>query len=144
MKKSIKIIIDKNILNKYHQYYFNLYPKRKKVPIEKPIPPSLNMWMIMPRFKMNALKQIWKEFGNWLVNYYKLENKRIDNCKIVIEYFFPDKKRRDSDNFTPKNLFDSFTSQALLIDDDFEHIKSLTIIGNYSKDNPRTEITIYY
>jgi hypothetical protein len=139
--EKIKIVIDNEIINKYYDWYFKEYPKRKKRAIEKPIPPSLNEWMIMPRFKMNAQKQAWKDFGSWLVKYNHLENKKLEKCKIIIEYFFGDKRKRDADNFTPKNLFDSFTVSGLLVDDDFSHVESLTIKGNYSHDNPRTEIS---
>lgn len=140
----IKIVIDNQIIDEYYKWYFDKYPKRKKRNIESPIPPSLNAWMIMPRFKMNAQKQAWKDFGSWIVKYNGLENKKIDKCNIVIEYFFNDHRRRDADNYTPKNLFDSFTFRGLLIDDDFNHVEALTIKGNYSKSNPRTEINIYY
>lgn len=144
MTNEIKIIINKEILSKYYEYYFDKHPKRKKIIIDSPIPPSLNEWMIMPRFKMNAQKQAWKEFGTWVVKYYNLENKKLNKCKIIIEYFFGTKHRHDADNFTPKNLFDSFTVSGLLIDDDFNHVESLTIKGNYSKEDPRTEITFIY
>ncbi|MFZ2992538.1 MAG: hypothetical protein WA061_02370 [Microgenomates group bacterium] len=140
MKKEYVIIINNDILEKYNKYYFELYPKRRVVPIKKPIPPSLNVWMVMPRFKMNAQKQAWKEFGLWLVEYYNLTNKKINKCRITIEYFFDSKRRHDADNYTPKNLFDSFTQAGLLLDDDFNHVESLTIKGNYSKENPRVEI----
>jgi len=140
----IKIVIDNEILKKYSEYYFEKYSRRKKLPIDKPIPPSLNQWMIMRRFQMNHQKQIWKEFGEWLVDYNGLRNTKIEKCKIEIEYFFDSKRRHDSDNYTPKNLFDSFTVSGLLIDDDFNHVESLTIKGNYSKENPRTEISFIY
>jgi len=139
-----KIVIDKELLKVYNEYYFKKYPKRKKIPIKNPIPPSLNQWMIMKRFQMNFEKQTWKEFGEWVVIYKGLQNKKIDKCEIVIEYFFGDKRRRDADNYTPKNLFDSFTVSGLLIDDDFNHVQSLTIKGGYCKDNPRAEITFIY
>jgi hypothetical protein len=142
--EEIKLVIDDEVLKKYNKYYFNKYPKRRKFPIEKPIPPSLNVWMVMPRFQMNGQKQVWKEFGEWLVKYNKLENKKIDKCQIIIEYFFDSKRRHDADNYTPKNLFDSFTVSGLLVDDDFNHVESLTIKGNYSKENSRTEIVIRY
>jgi Holliday junction resolvase RusA-like endonuclease len=140
----IKIVIDNETLDKYYKYYFKKFPRRKKRIILKPIPPSLNAWMVMPRFKMNSEKQAWKDFGAWLVKHYGYENKKIERCKIIIEYFFEDRRRRDSDNYTPKNLFDSFTVSGLLIDDDFNHVESLTIKGNYSKSNPRTEILFIY
>lgn len=98
----------------------------------------------MPRHQMNGQKQAWKEFGVWVVEYYGLCNKKIDKCNIVIEYFFEGNRRRDADNYTPKNLFDSFTASGLLVDDDFSHVESLTIKGNYSNSSPRMEINIYY
>jgi len=140
----IKIVIDKHVLNEYYEYYFEKYPRRKKKPMEKTIPPSLNQWMIMTRNQMNSCKQTWKDFGEWLVGYYNLRNRKLEKCRIEIEYFFDSKRRHDADNYTPKNLFDSFTVSGLLVDDDFNHVESLTIRGNYSKDNPRTEITFIY
>ena len=140
----IKIVIDNDVLDEYNKYYFSKYPRRKKVQITKPIPPSLNTWMIMRRFQMNAQKQAWKDFGSWLVSYNGLENKKLEKCRIEIEYFFDSKRRHDADNYTPKNLFDSFTVSGLLVDDDLSHVESLTIKGNYSKENPRTEITFIY
>lgn len=144
MENKIKIVIDNEVLAAYNKYYFERFPRRRKVPIAKPIPPSMNQWLIMPRHQMNALKQIWKEFGVWLVEYNKLDNKQIDKCDITIEYFFDSKRVHDSDNYTPKYLFDSFTQSGLLINDDFSHVQSLTIRGNYCKENPRTEITINF
>jgi hypothetical protein len=140
----IKIIIDNNVIEKYYDEYFAKYPRRRKRDIDSPIPPSLNAWMIMPRFKMNAQKQAWKDFGAWLVRYNGLENRKIDKCKIIIEYYFGTKHRRDADNYTPKNLFDSFAISGLIVDDDFNHVESLTIKGNYSKNEPKTVISFIY
>ena len=142
--ETIKIVIDNEKLNKYREHYFEKYPKRKKFPIEKAIPPSLNEIIIMPRFKMNSLKQAWKEFGEWLVEEHGFTNKKIDKCIIVIEYFFNSMRRRDADNYTPKNIFDAFVSSGLLVDDSFFHVESLTIKSNYSKDDPRVEFNIIY
>jgi len=138
----ITIIIDNTILEKYREYYFDIHKKARKFPIKSPIAPSLNHWMILNRIVMNSEKQKWKEFGVWLIKYYKLENKNIDKCIIEITYFFGTKHRHDSDNYTPKFLFDSFTKTNLLVDDDFEHVTELRIKGSYDKTNPRTEIKI--
>jgi hypothetical protein len=140
----LKLIIDNNILEKYNEYYFAKYPKRRKIPISKSIPPSLNHWMVLPRPQMNGEKQKWKEFGEFLVSYYGYQNKQIDKCNITITYYFDSKRRHDADNYTPKNLFDSFTSSGMLIDDDFNHVQSLTIKGDYCKGNPSTVIQINY
>ena len=140
----IKIVIDNDTIASYRSYYFETYPTRKKFPIKSPIPPSLNQWMVMRRFEMNHQKQVWKDFGMWLVRENNLQDKKIEKCSITMEYFFPDKRRRDADNYTPKNLFDSFTASGLLVDDDFIHLESLTIKGYYSKGHPKTVITIKY
>lgn len=140
----IILTIDNSVLEKYNSYYFKKYPKRKKKPIEKPIPPSLNHWMVLPRPQMNGEKQKWKEFGEWLVRYHGFENMKINLCNIIITYYFDSKRRHDADNYTPKNLFDSFTSSGLLVDDDFNHVQSLTIKGDYCKEDPKTIIEIYY
>lgn len=141
-KKYIKLIINQDELDDYHEYYFKKYPKRRVKPIKKPIPYSLNQWMIMPRSQMNSEKQKWKDFIVWLVNKYNLQNRKIDNAEIIFIYYFPTKHRHDADNYTPKFAMDGLTESGLLIDDDFEHIKTLTICGGYDKENPRTEIHI--
>lgn len=91
---------------------------------------------------MNHQKQIWKEFGEWLVDYNGLAGINIERCRIIIEYFFGDKRKRDLDNYSPKYLFDAFTSVGLLVDDDYTHIESLLIKAGVDKDNPRMQITI--
>ncbi len=141
-KKYIKLIINQDELDDYHEYYFKKYPKRQVKPIKKPIPYSLNQWMIMPRSQMNSEKQKWKDFIVWLVNKYNLQNRKIDNAEITFIYYFPTKHRHDADNYTPKFAMDGLTESGLLVDDDFEHIKTLTICGGYDKENPRTEIHI--
>lgn len=140
----LKIVIDKNSVERYRKYYFEIYPRKRVFPIDKPIPQSLNFWMIQKRFKMNALKQNWKEFGIWIINDLNLQNMMIKNCDITFEYYFSSKARRDPDNFVPKNLMDAFTASGLIEDDDFKHVHSLTIKGNVCKENPRTEIIIDY
>lgn len=142
--ETIKIVIDNEKLNKYRKHYFDKYPKRKKFPIEKCIEPSLNSWMILPRFSMNLMKQNWKEFGEWVIDEYGLRDKKIEKCIVIAEYFFDSKRRHDGSNYSLKFLLDAFVSSGFLIDDDFDHIESLTLKGNYSKENSRTEISVIY
>lgn len=141
-KNYIKLIINQDELNDYYKYYFKKYPRRRVKPIKKPIPPSLNQWMIMKRPQMNGEKQKWKDFIVWLIHKYNLQNKKINNAEIIFKYYFPTHHRHDADNYTPKFAMDGLTKSGLLVDDDFEHIKTLTICGGYDKENPRTEIDI--
>jgi Holliday junction resolvase RusA-like endonuclease len=138
----INIIINSNTLEKYNTYYFSKYPKRKKLPIESPLHPSMNKWMVMRRPQMNDLKQKWKEFGLWLLKEKNLDGLHIDKCKITITFYFKDKRRIDLDNRSPKFLFDAFVEGGLLIDDSYFHVNPLVFIGKYDKEMYGMVITI--
>ena len=140
----IKLIIDTNIVDRYNQYYFSQHPKAKKIQIEHPYHPSLNIWSIKPRFQMNALKQSWKNFIIWLIKDLGYENLYLDNVSITYDIYHPTKRRTDPDNYTPKFIHDGFVESGLLVDDDREHLHSLTIRCHVDKDNPRTEIEILW
>lgn len=147
--KKYLIVIDIPTMEKYKTYYFKKYPRRRVFPFASrktgsinPIPPSLNQWMVMQRPQMNHVKQQWKDFVVWLVNDYGMSDLNIETATITFTYYFKDKRRRDADNYTPKNIFDGFTESGLIVDDDFEHIQMLCIKGGYDKHNPRVEILI--
>lgn len=140
--EDIIIVINNETINKYNKYYFQKYPKRKKPPIDSPLHPSMNKWIIMKRPQMNDLKQKWKEFGVWVVEMNNLSNLKINKCQITINFYFKDKRKLDLDNRSPKFLFDAFVSCELLVDDNYFHLNPLILKGNYDKDNPRMEIQI--
>lgn len=137
-----KIIIDMDTINLYNKYYFDLHPKAKKAPISKPYHPSINTWCILPRLQMNSLKQKWKEFGCWWIKEIGYSNMLLDVFDMEFLIFFDTKRRHDVDNQVPKFILDSFTASKFIIDDDENHLRSLTIKTGYDKNNPRTEIKI--
>ena len=137
-----KIIIDNALVDKYCQLYFKQHPRAKKRPIDRPIHPSLNQWMILPRIQMNTLKQKWKDFGKFVIKKHGLENKMLENFEIEFLVFMPTRRRIDPDNTCPKFLLDAFTESGFIVDDDSKHLHSLTLQCDYDKDNPRTEIVI--
>ena len=137
-----KIIIDNTLVDEYCLFYFKQHPRARKKPIDRPIHPSLNQWMILPRIQMNALKQKWKDFGKYVIKKHELENKRLDNFEMEFKVFMPSKRRIDADNTCPKFLLDAFTEAGFIVDDDSKHLHSLTLRCGYDKDNPRTEIIV--
>ena len=139
---SIKLIIDKEVIDKYNQYYFMEHPKATKKQIEYPRHPSINQWCILPRMQMNALKQKWKNFGVWWINNLGYSNMSLENFNITITVYFETKRRHDVDNQVPKFLLDAFTESGFIVDDDEAHLHSLTLKTGYDKQNPRTEIEI--
>lgn len=139
----IKLILDNDVLDKYNKYYFLEHPKAKKNPIDKPYHPSINTWCILPRIQMNALKQKWKDFVCFWMKLENLDNKNLDSFDITITVFFNTKRRHDTDNQVPKFILDGFTESGFIIDDDENHLHSLTLKTDYDKENPRTEIEIF-
>lgn len=140
--KQYILIFDDDILNKYLDHYFKVYPKRSKKPIKTPLHPSINEWFIMQRPQMNQYKQQWKDFTKWVVKYYGYENLGIANCTITYKFYYGNKRRMDNDNRTPKFTNDGLVESGMLIDDDYSHLNPLILWGGYDKQKPRMEIII--
>ncbi len=68
-------------------------------------------------------------------------NPNYDSCKIIITYYFKDKRRHDPSNYD-KMLLDGLVEAKIIKDDNYDVIKEFTTIGKYDKKNPRTEIYI--
>lgn len=64
----IRMVIDDRTLEEYEKHYFSIHTRAKKKPIARPYHESINVWMIMKRAPMNALKQRWKDFIVWFVD----------------------------------------------------------------------------
>ena len=138
----LNITIDNEVLERYNKYYFRKYPKRKKIPIQRPLHPSINQWMILQRPAMNNLKQTWKEFCIWLINDLGYKDMKLDKYEMIFVTYMPTKRRSDPDNMSPKFIMDGFTEAGFIIDDDGNHLKALTLKTDYDKERPRTEIYV--
>lgn len=137
------IIISVDTIDAYALQYFEQHPKARKKPIERPHHPSINTWMIMMRPEMNATKQKWKDFIKWLVEQYGYSDLGLDCYEMYVKVYMPTKRRSDPDNQVPKFILDGLVESGMLVDDDGEHMKKLSISTGYDKENPRTEIEIW-
>ena len=142
--KEIKIIINKDVLEEYYKYYFSKYPRRKKNPIDKPFPPSLNRFTAIKRMQQNDMKQKYKEFSIWLASYYKIANLNIDKAKMIYTFYFADHRRRDMDNLmlSPKFFQDGFVEAGVLVDDSGDILQIEFDIFRYDKNDARVEILL--
>lgn len=138
----ILLTIDRAALNRYAKYYFSMHKRAKVYPIQNPYHESINVWMIMRRQAMNALKGKWKAFMKWLVDEQGYSNLCIDNCQIVQRTFYSNNRRHDVDNSVPKFIIDGLVESGMIVDDDFKHITRLTMECGVDLKNPRTELEI--
>lgn len=147
-KNIIKIVIDEKMVKEYEDFYFIKYPKRKKRPLEKPFPPNLNKFILWKRPEQNIVKQIWKEFIGYVALDY--DNLALDECEIEFKFTFPDKRRRDLDNYlstSAKLIIDGLTQadgNNMIVDDSYNNIKKITASAEYKKGISKTEIIIRY
>lgn len=56
--------------------------------------------------------------------------------------YYGTNRRHDVDATTPKFLLDGFTESGFIVDDDYLHLKKITLECGVDKENPRTEIEI--
>ena len=139
----IKLVFDDDTLKRYEdEYYFIHHPKAKKKPIAHPYHESINVWMIMKRPMMNALKQKWKEFGVWFIEDQGYTNLRIEQCEMMYTVYYPNNRRHDADNSVPKFFQDALVESGFVVDDDSKHIRSLTLRCETDAKRPRTEIIV--
>ena len=140
--RKIILILDNDTLDRYAEFYFQQHPRARKKPIAHPYHPSMNTWCIMPRPRMNALKQIWKDFGVWWMIDQGANQLKLSGCTMCVTTFFNTKRRHDVDNTCPKFLIDGLVEGGLFQDDDEGCVKELVLKTGYDKYNPRTEIEI--
>lgn len=110
-----------------------------KIVINERLHPSLNDWTNWHWTERKEIKEIWEAEIGYLVGRYG--SPKLTNVIIDITYYFPDKRVRDKDNYTPKFIMDSLVKAELLKDDNDNDIY-LNWKLKYDKENPRTEIRI--
>lgn len=103
------------------------------------IPPSLNRFAgRMNVWEYRAAKERWKQL---VCAVCPNPEKAYEKAIVEITYYFPDKRRRDPDNYAGKLILDGLTARGVIEDDSFNNIE-LILRGGYDKNNPRTEIEI--
>ena len=107
---------------------------------------SLNeLLVINDRLAMNNIKEKWGNLGEWIAKEYELDNLGISNSMIEFRVYGATKAKRDLDNIAAgiKFLNDGLlVKSGMYIDDNYLHINPLLTVGDFDKENPRTEIRI--
>lgn len=104
------------------------------------LPPSNNRFIGRTNFReYQRVKRHWEDMIFLFCR--PAPEKPLENVTVKLTYFFPDRKRRDPDNYSGKMLLDGLTKAGIIADDCFSNI-TLELCGEYDKANPRTEIEI--
>lgn len=104
------------------------------------IPPSNNQYIGRTNFR--EYQRVKKEWAALIAIACRPRPKApLAHALVRLTYFFPDRHRRDPDNYSGKMILDGLTAAGILQDDSFSHI-TLELRGEYDKTNPRTEIEI--
>lgn len=105
------------------------------------IPPSLNRFAGRGNlWEYRHAKDDWTAMVQWAIKMSRT-NETFAKAAVTIRYFFPDRRRRDPDNFCGKFLLDGLTRGGVIVDDDFRHI-TLTLEGAVDPKRPRVEIEV--
>ena len=107
----------------------------------KGVPPSLNRFAgRLNNWEYRNAKKHWTDAVQWACRVEKVRETP-EKALVRIDYFFPDNRRHDADNYCGKLLLDGLTKAGAIKDDDFSHI-ALVVYGHVDKVDPRTEITV--
>lgn len=141
-KRTVLLLIDEPVLDRYFEYYLTIHPKAKVRPIKQPYHESINSWMIMKRPAMNGLKQKWKDFIKWFLCDQGYDTLRIEKCEIEQTVWYKTHLRHDIDNTVPKFVLDGLVEGGMVVDDSSDHICKLTLMCGVDTEHPRTELRI--
>jgi len=62
--------------------------------------------------------------------------------ECFIKIYFPDNRRADLTN-KAESIMDALVDAGVLQDDDWHVVSVLHLVGDYDKENPRAEVSIY-
>lgn len=104
------------------------------------VPPSNNQFIGRNmRWQYQDVKKRWAELI-WLCCRPR-PNEPLKGVTVHITYYFPDRRRRDPDNYSGKMILDGLTKSNIIADDSFDCI-TLKLSACVDKNNSRTEIVI--
>lgn len=104
------------------------------------VPPSNNKYIgRAAQWEYREVKKQWETLVRAVCK--PLLEKPIEKATVTLCYFFPDRRRRDPDNYSGKMILDGLVKAGVLVDDSFGNIE-LKLKAEVDKDRPRVEIII--
>lgn len=107
----------------------------------KGVPPILNQFAGRKNtWEYRAAKKQWSD-AVYIACMAQRPYETLEKAMVRIDYYFPDRRRHDADNYSGKFLHDGLTRAKVIQDDDFAHLCTAAH-GHVDRENPRTEITV--
>ena len=148
-ENELVIEINQQLVDEYNAEYFKKYKNRRKPAIDSPLPLSLNKILVMRRPQMNDTKQKYKDFMIWVCEKQGINNLRISDCEIYLEFVVHNRAKKDLDNYIGgwKMFSDGMTVKdgaGVIEDDNFFVVKKLSSTIRYEKGIKKTIVHIYH
>lgn len=107
------------------------------------IPPSNNCYIGKNKRWEYAQKK--KDWATLIISECKkskiIPEQPIKKATVKLTYYFKTRIRHDPDNYSGKFILDGLVKARVIEDDSFNNI-TLLLVGDYDKNNPRTEIEV--
>ena len=134
MGDTIILEFNQEDLEEYIGQWKKLNPRKRKLPVEKPMVRSLNqMLVISNRIVQNNHKQNYKEYAIHIAKKYGYDMLGIKSADLSVKYTFSTKIRHDLDNYTVKEIMDGLSECGMIIDDSYFYIHSIKTEAEYQK-----------
>ena len=105
------------------------------------LPPSNNEFMgRAAQWKYQEVKKKWEALVKTCCK--PVPDKPIQKTQVTLNYYFPDNRRRDPDNYSGKMILDGLVRAGILVDDSFHCVDLFLVWKGVDRTNPRTEIVI--
>lgn len=86
------------------------------------IPPSNNQYIGRKNYhEYQRTKKMWAERIALCCR--PKPQKPLPRAVVILTYYFPDRRRRDPDNYAPKMILDGLVKCGILVDDSFQNIE---------------------
>lgn len=104
-------------------------------------PPSGNQFLgkTGTNWKYSKIKKYWSRLIKSAIKSYP--ERPFKKAIVSIHYIFPDRRRRDPDNYSGKMLLDPLVEHGIIIDDSFQTIK-LRLSAEVIPKVRKTQITV--
>lgn len=104
--------------------------------------PSLNAWKNWHWAKQGKYKKYLTD--SVAILYAKAKKPEpLKKTKIQVVHYFPERRKRDEDNYTPKFLADALKQAGFIEDDNSDMLTWLSPVFAVDRKNYRTEVFLY-